>query len=321
ETPDRDLVKRHEKEIFPLLRKRYLFAEVHDFLLYDLYSPEGYVNEDVFAYSNRAGEERALVVFHNKYANAHGWIRMSAAYPVKTGVGDERTMEQKSLGEGLGLHADSGYFTIFRDHASGLEYIRSSLELIEKGLYLELDAYKYHVFIDFREVMDNEWHQYAHLENYLNGRGVPSVEEALKEIFLQSIHTPFRELVNAGQIRWLIRNRHGSPEFSDEGMKEALDEVERKAQILGDEIMEFINGTGDPTLTASRIRKDITTMLMLPDVASQYPRPGSRKYKTALNYLSYGPGSSKASPLNDGNPEVWAPLLAWGITRHLGALV
>jgi hypothetical protein len=60
------LVKRHEREIFPLLRKRYLFAEVRDFLLYDFFTPKGYVNEDVFAYSNRAGDERSLVVYHNK---------------------------------------------------------------------------------------------------------------------------------------------------------------------------------------------------------------------------------------------------------------
>jgi hypothetical protein len=63
-----------------LLKKRYLFSQVQDFLLYDFYSPEGYVNEDVFAFSNRSGTERALVVYHNKFATARGWIRISAAY-------------------------------------------------------------------------------------------------------------------------------------------------------------------------------------------------------------------------------------------------
>jgi glycosidase len=321
ETPDGYLTERHVKEIFPLLRKRYLFAEVHDFLLYDFYSPEGYVNEDVFAYSNRTGDERALVIFHNKYANTRGWIRMSAAYPVKTGAGDERTMVQKSLGEGLGLQPDGQYFTIFRDHSSSLEYIRSSKELYEKGLYLELDAYKYHVFVDFREVVDNEWHQYAHLENYLNGRGVPSIEEALKEIFLQSVHRPFRELVNAGQIRWLIQNRYGSTVYTPADLQESLDEVERKALTLAAEIKEFIDGEGEAELAADHIRQDIAAALLLPEMASKYPRDGSRKYKTALNYLGNGPGSSKASPLADGDPAVWGTLLGWGLSRHLGELV
>ena len=50
---------RHEREISPLLHRRALFAEVRDFLLYDFYTDAGQVNEDVFAYSNRRGDERA----------------------------------------------------------------------------------------------------------------------------------------------------------------------------------------------------------------------------------------------------------------------
>jgi hypothetical protein len=75
EKPDDWLVERHEREIFPLFHRRHLFADVHDFLLYDVYDPGGWVNEDVFAYSNRAGDERSLVVYHNRYAEAHGWIK------------------------------------------------------------------------------------------------------------------------------------------------------------------------------------------------------------------------------------------------------
>ncbi|MGD8997018.1 MAG: alpha-amylase family glycosyl hydrolase, partial [Anaerolineae bacterium] len=121
EEPDPHLVTRHEWEIFPLLHRRYLFAGVENFLLYDFFAPEGHVNEDVFAYSNRAAGERALVVYHNRYAEARGWIRTSVAYAVKTEDGGQR-LEQKSLGEGLAL-ADSGEtYTIFRDQLTGLEY-------------------------------------------------------------------------------------------------------------------------------------------------------------------------------------------------------
>ncbi|MCS6907261.1 MAG: alpha-amylase family glycosyl hydrolase, partial [Anaerolineales bacterium] len=51
EQPDFELIARHEQWIFPLLRKRYLFAEVDHFLLYDFEALQGYVNEDVFAFS------------------------------------------------------------------------------------------------------------------------------------------------------------------------------------------------------------------------------------------------------------------------------
>jgi len=56
-----------------------VFAEVEHFELYDFYTDAGGVNEDVFAYSNRMGGERALVVYHNRFADTSGWIRVSAA--------------------------------------------------------------------------------------------------------------------------------------------------------------------------------------------------------------------------------------------------
>ncbi len=120
EQPDTNLVQRHEREIFPLMQRRHIFSGVHNFLLYDFYAPEGHVNEEVFAYSNSSGDslgagERGLVLFNNKFAEARGWIRASAAFSVKTGEGDNRVLIQKTLGEGLGLHADWRYFTIFRE--------------------------------------------------------------------------------------------------------------------------------------------------------------------------------------------------------------
>nr|HPR17379.1 alpha-amylase family glycosyl hydrolase [Candidatus Cloacimonadota bacterium] len=52
ESVDKYLLERHEREIFPLLRKRYLFADVENFLLYDFLTDDGQLNENVFAYSN-----------------------------------------------------------------------------------------------------------------------------------------------------------------------------------------------------------------------------------------------------------------------------
>ena len=66
ESPDEGLIHRHEKEIFPVLRKRYLFAEVNDYCLYDVVTPEGHINENTFAHSNRKGDECALYVYHNQ---------------------------------------------------------------------------------------------------------------------------------------------------------------------------------------------------------------------------------------------------------------
>ena len=104
ELPDGYLVERHEREIFPLLRRRYLFAEVQSFLLYDFYTPEGHVNEDVFAYSNRVGDSRSLVLYHNRYAETSGWILTAAAafLPSRPGKAMRKLCINKALGEGLG---------------------------------------------------------------------------------------------------------------------------------------------------------------------------------------------------------------------------
>ncbi|TMQ52286.1 MAG: alpha-amylase [Candidatus Eisenbacteria bacterium] len=205
ETPDRWLIERHEREIFPLLHRRRLFAEVRDFLLYDFFTPEGHVNEDVFAYSNRDGSERALVLYHNRYARTAGWIRTSAAYAVK--AGSEKTLRQRSLGEGLGLTRSPAHFCIFRDHFSGLEYIRSSLELFERGLYVELGGFQCQVFLDFREVSSERDRPWAEVAAELAGRGTPSLDEALLEIQLRPVVGPFRELVNASLFQSLFEAR------------------------------------------------------------------------------------------------------------------
>jgi glycosidase len=309
EQPDDYLIQRHEREIFPLLRRRRLFADVKDFLLYDLFTPEGYVNEDVFAYSNRAGDERGLVIYHNKYADTRGWIRTSVAYSVKTN-NSERSLVQKNLGEGLGLHADENHFCIFRDHVTGLEYIRDSQEVHQKGLYVELGAYKYHVFLDFREVQDNEWHHYAHLTAYLNGRGVPDVEEALRETLLRPVHYPFKDLVNATMFRRLIDARVTQPDGQID--PQLADEVEQKMIHLLREVKQFAGGTGDETALAREIRNRLEAILQLPVLASHFPSPRSRKYEAATNYLT--------ANLNDDS-SVWGTLLGWLFTHALGQVV
>jgi len=209
EQPDHDLIRRHEREIFPLLKKRYLFAGVSHFFLYDLFTEEGRVNENVFAYSNRAGQERALVIYNNKYERAAGWIRTSAAYSARSEESGERVLLQKTLGEGLGLTNGAGsgqpWYCLFRDRLSGLEYIRNSREMCERGLYVELGAFKYQVFVDFLEVRDNQWQQYERLAARLNGRGVPSLDEAWKEILFEPLHHAFRQLFNPAMIQQIIK--------------------------------------------------------------------------------------------------------------------
>ncbi len=313
ERPDAHLVDRHEREIFPLLRKRYLFAGVDQFLLYDFYATDGHVNEDVFAFSNETGGERGLVLYHNKFNSTRGWIKTSAGYSVKTGQGDERVVVQKSLGEGLGLANDPNVFVIFRDHINGLEYIRNNQEIYDQGLYAELSAYQYQVFLDFREIPDNEWHQYAHLAGYLNGRGVPNIDEALKEIFLQPIHNAFRELVNMGSFRWLIERRY-QPDTEDAYREQALDEVESKTRNLFKQTQELTELQANVDALAVEVRQAVAGLLKVAQLKELFPWTRSRKYKQSLAFLD------RDNLLSDGDLARWGTLLAFLFTRTLGKL-
>jgi glycosidase len=298
EHPDRDLVQRHEREIFPLLHRRHLFAEVEHFVLYDFWTPEGHVNEDVFAYSNRSGDERALIVYHNKFAEVRGWIRTSVGAAIKGPDGSKR-IEQRILGEALALHHDERYFTIFRDNRSGLEYIRRSKELCERGLYVELAAYTCHVFMDLREVCDNEWRHYEHITAYLNGRGVPSIDAALQEILLQPVHQPFIELVNADLFRRLMKKRvTGARAMPD---KKLLEELEGKAQILLHAIKEFTGGRGDEAAVARQIRDRLKAALRLPVL------------------MDGEIGVYLRSGLDD-DPTAWGTLCGWLFVHNLGKM-
>jgi glycosidase len=309
EQPDEHLIKRHEREIAPLLHRRHLFAEVKDFSLYDFYTPEGYVNEDVFAYSNRCGDERALVVYHNKYATVQGWIGTSVGYSVKRVDDSDRVLVRKSLGEGLGLHNQDDYFCIFRDHLSGLEYIRNSRELHEKGLYVELGAYKRHVFLDFREVQDNVWHHYAHLTAHLDGRAAPSVEEALRETFLQPLHQAFKELVNAATFRrWMDARLIETAQELDEAL---LEEAEQKTVHLLQEIGQFTGATGDKAALAREMRLELEALLQLPLLGSRAPWSESEEFKAVAEYLT--------AELN-ADPFIWGCLLGWCCVHSLGKI-
>ncbi len=180
ETPDEGFVRYHEQIISPLLHRRRVFAGVENFMLYDLFTPEGNVDENVFAYSNMTSgyeadkrmEERGLVIYHNKFADTRGWIRMSAAYL------ENGQLRQKSLAEGLGLPSDG--YVIFRDGITNLEYIRSCREMAEKGMYVELGAYKCHTFLDWRTVDGGQWTEVC---KALNGNGVPSMQAKFDEMF------------------------------------------------------------------------------------------------------------------------------------------
>ncbi len=193
ETVDEALLHHHENQIFPLMRRRHLFSGSQNFVLYDFYSG-GHVNEDVFAYSNGSGAEKALVIYNNRYAESGGWLSSSVPKKIRDADGRE-SVSRPTLGEALGINAAHGYFYRFRDVRTGLDYLRRGHDLIESGLYLHLGPYQYHVFLDFGEIRDEDgcWEQ---LCSRLNGQGAPGLDHEVKKIRYADIIEAFGKILS-----------------------------------------------------------------------------------------------------------------------------
>ena len=200
EQPDESLIDQHVWRIFPLLKRRYLFANVDQFYLYDFYDQSGAVDENVFAYSNIYGGERSLVVYHNRFGDTAGWVRASAAFMDKK-IG---ALRQVDLQTGLDLPGDAHAYVIFRDQLNGLEYIRNCAEIKEKGLFIQLDAYRAHVFLGFQVVKDDAHHHWRQVHDHLRGRGTSDIHMLQWELPLQPVLQPLREIANAGYFQYLI---------------------------------------------------------------------------------------------------------------------
>ncbi len=197
EDADPALVDRHERQIAPLLHHRALFAESSNFLLYDFFREDGSVDENVFAYTNRLGDQRALVIYNNRYSNTRGTIDNSAAYADKhTGH-----LRQRRIREGLDFRDDPSVILAYRDSLTGLNYLRRSVNFAGHGITVDLHAYQCHVFLDWRELHATAEQPWDHLCDHLAGRGVPSLDDALIALELRPVHDALRHLLEPSVVR------------------------------------------------------------------------------------------------------------------------
>jgi len=196
EYPDEGLAARHQHEIAPLLQNRQLFAESANFVLYDFWADHGTVDENVFAYSNRLHDQRAIILYNNCYGSSHGTIHLSVGSMDK-GSG---SLRQRSLVEGLALNVDDSMIIAYRDTARGLEYLRRATDFDRYGLRVDLRGYQYMVLLDWRELRATEEQPWDRLCDALNGAGVYSVSEALSKLRLRPLHESLRQAVSASNV-------------------------------------------------------------------------------------------------------------------------
>jgi hypothetical protein len=197
EDPDPWMIERHEREIAPLLKRRWLFAGSRNFRFYDFYHGNGLVDENVFAYSNRNGSERALVIYNNHYGETRGTIDFSAAYTDK----NTGHLRQERISEGLGLSDQPDVILAWRDSLTGLEYLRRASDFVQRGLSLKLHAFQCHVLLDWRELHPTAEQPWDRLSDQLDGSGVANLDDALVNLELQPVHDALLTLLEPGIVR------------------------------------------------------------------------------------------------------------------------
>jgi glycosidase len=302
ERPNEGLVWRHELQLFPLLRQRRFFAEVDRFLLYDFVTDDGWVDENVFAYSNDIDGERSLVVYHNRFGNTRGRLRLSTAVAERTN-GDEQKLVRTTLGDGLRLPEGDDLWVVYRDAVSGLEYLRSCRDLRSDGFYLELSAYRLHCFLGFREVAEDEDHPWQELAGHLGGRGVRKIDDALGQWRMAELLAPFRRILDPALFERLSVEAE-----SQDAAAELLEAAHTEVVVLLGEAAKAVGGGVEASTSRfeSRALTELETVLELALHAwSREPVAGD------------GGGWMAEMSASLGDPTTWATMVAWILTRHL----
>lgn len=232
---DEHLVWLHEKEIFPLTKKRYLFSQVTDFELYDFIDPTGNCNENVFAYTNKNGNETVLVIYNNSYSEAIGKIN----YSCEKSYGEEGKTRTTSIDKELNISSFYGHYYIFKNYVNQLEYIVSGTEISSNGFAFHLMGYQRKVLLEFREVYDVDG-RYKKLYEHLNGRGVDSIQRAIGEMNLAPFHnslTHFSTSIKFSRLLLALDYSNNDeveiPKFDDELLNiiNTLEQVSQKTII------------------------------------------------------------------------------------------
>ncbi len=291
EQPNQWMVERHEREIFPLMKKRYLFSGVENFFLFDFYSDAGGVNENVFAYTNATALESALVAFNNSYERCSGYIKESAGYVEKT-AGGNKTPMRKNLAEALKLHAADNAWMLFRETKSGLWYIRKSSEIHEKGMYFALNGYESQVFLDIHEVWDNQFHHYRQLHDRLEGKGVPDIAQGIRDIVLKPVYDAFSAFFTAEYVdKFVDYLRTGGKKTAKE--KSALVDPYR---VFAESVVDFTDDADFAHKAADSFAQGINNIsqLMQLEAAAQdgpeyqyFLKPVHSHYNTETRLLSF----------------------------------
>ncbi|SFR97593.1 Glycosidase [Granulicella pectinivorans] len=289
EWPNEHLVARHQREIMPMLKDRSLFAESTYFRMYDFNTDHG-VDENVFAFSNREGSRRAVILFNNAYQSTYGTIHWSVEQMDKA----SGSMHGETLGDAIRLPWGDDALIAYKDTASDLEFLRWTHELREQGITLPLRGYQYVVLLDWRELHATAAEPWDQLANALHGEGVLNLNDELKKLRLRTVEEAIGRLLHSSNIDRIVDAAHGDIK------PETLEPIEHAAT----ELFAAVKSLGETVAPPSSFAATLKAILALPLV--KIPTEGSE----VTHVLPMGRAA-------ESSVQLWAPVLAYNILLHL----
>ncbi len=334
EQPRAELIARHQREIAPLLHRRWLFSESTHFALFDFITDHGTVDENVYAYSNRAGDQRALVLYNNRYGSTRGHILISAAFMDK-GSGH---MRQTVMAQALDLPHEADLIVAWRDHASGLHHLRRSTDFHTYGLEISLRGYQRAVLLDWQLLRPSDDARWDTLCDALAGRGVGNLEEALARMRLRPLHEALAATLTHETLSTLTQSSPSPSETRWKPLARAVDafaaqlaselatsQTAAKTTITHNEATGTAQSEADPKPTETAATTDANQATI--DEATAIPSPSARLLpmldaaarlpELARQFADvWPPDTGQLLSGTDGKTTShWAPLGAWLVLR------
>lgn len=200
ESPDLGLVDRHRHDVFPLLHRRDLFSGVEQFRMYDFYKTDHTINENVYAYSNKANGTPVVVLFNNNFEQTNGSIDLSTS--IKSGD----TQIEQTIASALGIEQHV-LFYVLHDRISESELLVKSSECIDGGLSIHLNGYQAVVIDHLTPVYEDPQGLYEEHFKHNNGWLRKGIFESVQQAKYAEINQSLSRLINPEFFSDLYKNQ------------------------------------------------------------------------------------------------------------------
>jgi hypothetical protein len=204
---------------------------------------------------------------------------------------------------------DGNLFLAFRDVTTGMEHLERSSKLVSNGFSVELHAYQCHVFLEWRELRPDENHRWDLLCDFLNGRGVPNLNEALLALELNPLHDALLALLQPALVAQLAAVKEPLPNCGKEAKASTpaaklMQQVESLAsRFARDSMAIYARKVGTPVTGKDAwlaICSNIHAAVAIPLAEEEFSEPWSREARLVLPSIKL--------PLHPN--EIWGPVLA-----------